>query len=67
MDHAEEAFGELVVAGGDCAVDFEAAEEAFVEVQASDKLLIDVAEGVGHQVTKEQEQLIVEWLDRWLK
>lgn len=29
MDHAEEAFGELVVAGGDGAVDFEAAEEAF--------------------------------------
>lgn len=29
MYHAEEAFGELVVAGGDSAVDFEAAEEAF--------------------------------------
>lgn len=28
MDHAEEAFGEQVVAGGDGAVDFEAAEEA---------------------------------------
>ncbi|NIJ09434.1 hypothetical protein FHS31_003066 [Sphingomonas vulcanisoli] len=29
MDHAEEAFGELVVAGCDGAVDFKAAEEAF--------------------------------------
>ena len=29
MDHAEEAFGELVVSGSDGAVDFEAAEEAF--------------------------------------
>jgi hypothetical protein len=28
MDHAEEAFGELVVAGGDGSVDFQAAEEA---------------------------------------
>lgn len=27
MDHAEEAFGELVVAGRDGAVDFQAAEE----------------------------------------
>ena len=29
MDHAEEAFGELVVACCDGAVDFQAAEEAF--------------------------------------
>ena len=29
MDHAEEAVGELVVTGGDGAVDFQAAEEAF--------------------------------------
>jgi hypothetical protein len=29
MDHAEEAFGELIVAGGDGAVDFQASEEAF--------------------------------------
>nr|WP_206365577.1 hypothetical protein [Sphingomonas sp. AAP5] len=28
-NHAEEAFGELVVASGDGGVDFEAAEEAF--------------------------------------
>ncbi len=29
VDHAEEALGELVIAGGDGAVDFQAAEEAF--------------------------------------
>ena len=29
MDHAEEAFGELVVSSGDGAVDFQATEEAF--------------------------------------
>lgn len=29
MDHAEEAFGELIVAGGNSAVDFQTAEEAF--------------------------------------
>ena len=32
VDHAEEAFGELVIAGGDGAVDFQAAEEAFYMV-----------------------------------
>jgi hypothetical protein len=29
MDHAEEAFGELIIPGCDGAVDFQAAEEAF--------------------------------------
>ena len=29
MDHAEEAFGELVVAGSDGTVDFQTTEEAF--------------------------------------
>lgn len=29
MDHAEEAFGELVVSSGDGAVDFQATEESF--------------------------------------
>ena len=29
MDHAEEAVGELIIPGGDGAVDFQAAEEAF--------------------------------------
>jgi hypothetical protein len=29
MDHAEEAFGELIISGGDGAVDFQAPEEAF--------------------------------------
>jgi hypothetical protein len=29
MDHAEDAFGELIISGGDGAVDFQAPEEAF--------------------------------------
>jgi hypothetical protein len=29
MDHAEGAFGELIISSGDGAVDFQAAEEAF--------------------------------------
>ena len=29
MNHAEEAFGELIVSSGDGAVDFQAAKEAF--------------------------------------
>ncbi len=29
MDHAEEAFGELIISGCDGAVDFQAPEEAF--------------------------------------
>ena len=29
MDHAEKAFGELIVSGGDSPVDFQASEEAF--------------------------------------
>ena len=29
MNHAEEAFGELIISSGDGAVDFQAAEEAF--------------------------------------
>jgi hypothetical protein len=29
MDHAEEAFGEFIISGGDGSVDFQGAEEAF--------------------------------------
>ena len=46
---------------------FAAAEKAFAAAHARDKLKIDVAPGVAHQVTKDQETLILEWLDRWLK
>ncbi len=45
---------------------FAAAEQAYKEAGASDHLKIDVAMGVGHQVSKDQEKLIVDWLVRWL-
>lgn len=32
MDHAEEAVGQLIVAGGDCTVDLEVTEHAFDSV-----------------------------------
>lgn len=46
---------------------FASAEKAYHAVGADDKLVIDVAAGVGHQVTKEQNREAVEWLERWLK
>jgi dienelactone hydrolase len=45
---------------------FAAAEQAYREAGASDRLQIDVAPGVGHKVTSQQEKLIVNWLERWL-
>ena len=45
---------------------FAAAEQAYKEAGASDHLQIDVAPGVGHQVTSQQEKLILDWLERWL-
>jgi pimeloyl-ACP methyl ester carboxylesterase len=46
---------------------FASAEQAYKEAGASDRLQIDVAAGVGHQVTSQQEKLIVAWLERWLR
>jgi predicted esterase len=46
---------------------FAAAEQAYKEAGASDLLQIDVATGVGHQVTPKQEKLILDWLERWLR
>jgi hypothetical protein len=40
MDHAEEALGELVVAGCDSAVDFQATEEAFDVVSLTVERLV---------------------------
>jgi predicted esterase len=45
---------------------FAAAEQAYKEAGASDHLQIDIATGVGHQVTAKQEKLILGWLERWL-
>jgi len=46
---------------------FASAQAAYHAAGADDKLVIDVAPGVGHQVTKEQNHEAVEWLERWLK
>lgn len=46
---------------------FSAAEAAFKEAGASDKLKIDVAEGVGHAVTPAQRREALDWFVRWLK
>ncbi|HEX4144944.1 MAG TPA: alpha/beta fold hydrolase [Pirellulales bacterium] len=46
---------------------FAAAEQAYKEAGASDRLQIDVAEGVAHHVTGKQEKLIADWLVRWLQ
>jgi dienelactone hydrolase len=43
-----------------------AAERAFKEAGASDKLRIHMAD-VGHTVTAEQRQAALDWLQRWLK
>jgi dienelactone hydrolase len=45
---------------------FATAERAYREAGASDCLQIDVATGVGHRVTAQQEKLILDWLERWL-
>lgn len=46
---------------------FAAAEEAFKAAGCPEKLKIDVAAGVAHQVTKEQHDLALAWFERWLK
>jgi dienelactone hydrolase len=46
---------------------FAAAEAAYKDAKASDKLRIDVAKGVRHAVTAEQRQMALEWLEKWLK
>jgi dienelactone hydrolase len=44
-----------------------AAEKAYQDAGASDKLRIMVAKGVGHAVTPEQRQAAFAWFERWLK
>ena len=45
---------------------FAAAEAAYREANASDKLKIMVADGVGHKVTDEQRRAALDWLAKWL-
>jgi pimeloyl-ACP methyl ester carboxylesterase len=43
------------------------AEAAFREANATDKLKVMIAEGVGHQVTPEQRAAAIAWCEKWLK
>lgn len=46
---------------------FAAAEDAFAKAKAKDKLVIDVASGVAHQVTAEQRKAAIAFCVKWLK
>ncbi len=45
---------------------FAAAETAYADAGAIDKLKINVAMGTGHAVTDEQRQAALDWLAKWL-
>lgn len=51
---------------GGAKVAFATAEEAYRAAGASERLKIDVAQGVGHQVTTEQRDLALKWLEKHL-
>lgn len=46
---------------------FVQAESAYRQAKCPEKLRIDVAEGVGHQVTPAQRDTALAWFERWLK
>lgn len=46
---------------------FAQAEDAYKQTRCPEKLRIDVAAGVGHQVTEKQRDLSLAWFKRWLK
>ena len=46
---------------------FAAAEQAYKDANAEDKLKIFVAKGVKHQVTEEEQQMALDWFEKWLK
>jgi fermentation-respiration switch protein FrsA (DUF1100 family) len=43
------------------------AEAAYQKANASDRLKVLVAEGIGHAVTPDQRREALNWLERWLK
>lgn len=45
---------------------FSAAEAAYKQAGALDRLKIDVAAGVGHRVTEEQRLMAISWFEKWL-
>jgi dienelactone hydrolase len=46
---------------------FAAAEAAYKDAKADDRLKIVVAEGVGHSVTDDEHKAALDWFERWLK
>ena len=57
---------------GNCPIEgaklsFAAAEDAFAKAKAKDKLSINVASGVGHQVTPDQHKAAIAFCVKWLK
>lgn len=52
---------------GGAKVAFASAEAAYKAAGASDKLKIDVAAGVAHKVTDEQQKMAFDWFVKWLK
>ncbi len=46
---------------------FAAAERAYKDAKAEDRLKIVVAKGAGHTVTAEQRKAALEWLEKWLR
>ena len=51
---------------GGAQVAFAAAEKAYRDAGASERLKIMVAPATGHKVTDEQRQAALEWFDKWL-
>ena len=52
---------------GGAKVAFKAAEDAFKDAGATDRLKIMVAQGVGHAISEEQRQATLDWFTQWLK
>ena len=52
---------------GGARVAIDAAEEAYSKEKAADRLMVEIAGGVGHRVTHDQMHMAYDWLVRWLK
>jgi len=66
----------LIITNGDkdpnCPIEgariaYKAAEKAFADANASDKLKIIVGEGIAHAVTAEHRKEAIDFCDKWLK
>ncbi len=52
---------------GGAIIAFQAAENAFKEANAGDRLKIMVAKGVGHALSEDQRKAALDWFVQWLK